>query len=121
MKELLRERDMVRINYYRAILEGNGIQTYVKNEMIAAVEGYSIPAYLPILCVMDDSRATEAMTLINEDVARSQTVSTAELPCPFCKEMVPENFTSCWSCGRDFGELKATKTADGDVGDNADR
>lgn len=98
MKELLRERDMIRIKYYQNLLEANGISTIVKNEIIAGVEGYAIPAYLPILCVFDDSREGEAMSLIKADIKQSAEASTEEAPCPNCHELNPSNFGTCWSC-----------------------
>lgn len=103
MKELLRERDMIRINYYRDLIEAQGIATFVRNENIAAIEGYAIPNYLPILCVTDDSMEDQAMEIIREDMKRAKEASTREIPCPSCGEPCPENFRTCWNCG---GELR---------------
>lgn len=93
---------MIRINYFRNLLESHGIKTLVKNEIIAGVEGYAIPAYLPILCIFEDSQEKQAMDLIKEDMKRSAEASTQEIPCPHCAEPNPANFSNCWSCGSEL-------------------
>ena len=90
---------MIRIHYYRELLEAQGIATFVRNENLAAIEGYAIPTYLPVLCVIDDAMEERAMQIITEDMKRAEQVSTKEVPCSSCGEPCPENFGSCWSCG----------------------
>ena len=102
MKELFRERDFTRIGYYRSILESNGVETLIRNEMLSGAE-VSIPEFFPALCVVNDADYDRALALIRQQVNQDGERSEEEVDCPECNEKNPGNFEICWSCGGSIG------------------
>ncbi len=104
MKELFRERDITRVSYYKAVLEGFGIPTMIRNEHLtmSGLSEIPIPEFFPALCVLNDDDYPKAVEIIRDHVTGSDTSSEEEVPCAACGELNPANFGSCWSCGNLF-------------------
>lgn len=102
MKEVLRERTLIRLTHFQAVLEAAGIPTFIRNENIGNIE-VPIPTFCPALCVVEDSDYEKAVGLIRDSIREAETASTEESPCPHCGEPNPRNFDVCWSCGGDLG------------------
>jgi hypothetical protein len=101
MKELVRERALVQLSHYRAVLEAAGIPTFIRNENLANVEA-PIPVFCPALCVVRDEDYERALELLREATEAAEQASTEEAPCPACGEANPGNFDLCWNCGADL-------------------
>ena len=102
MKEVFHDPDPTRVGYARSILESEGIACFIRNEN-SQVLGQTFFAMVqpqmfdPTLCVVDDHRYEEAVTLLTDRLSggpRENTVWT----CPACKETVPTSFEICWNC-----------------------
>lgn len=102
MKELFREPDITRVNYFRAILEEEGIPTLIRNEYLtySGLTEIPIPEFYPALCVMDDADYQRAVEIIRENLAMQREGADTETRCPSCGETNPGNFGTCWSCGQ---------------------
>jgi hypothetical protein len=103
MKELFRERDFTKIGYFRSVLEGAGIETLIRNEVLSGVE-VPIPDFFPALCVVHDEDYDRAIATMREHAAHDSAKSEEEIACQGCGEGNPGNFEICWSCG---GEVQA--------------
>ena len=103
MKELFRESDYTRVGYYQTILEGEGIQTFVRNQHTSnLMTSIPIPEFYPALCVVNEEDYERALEVLRINVAKDQESSQTEVPCPKCQETNPGNFETCWSCGSDL-------------------
>lgn len=101
MKELFRERDITRVNYFKAVLEGSGIPTMIRNEFLttSGITEIPIPEFFPALCVMNDEDYAEAVAIIKDHLEANQKHADIEVSCASCGEVNPGNFETCWSCG----------------------
>ena len=101
MKELIRDADPTRINYYRTILEAEEIEVFVRNESVGESGPSPIPLSetFPALCVVNDADYSRAMQLLELRIKEDSEGSEKEIPCPKCGSLNPGNFTECWSCG----------------------
>jgi hypothetical protein len=105
MKEVFRHSDAGRVGVFQALLESEGIQTFVRNadaqqtpvaNLWTAL--FPLPDFWPTLCVMNDDEYPEAMDILR-DVKSSKAETQPEWTCPQCRERVPEHFSKCWNCG----------------------
>jgi len=88
------------VGLYESILNGQGIDTVIKNQNVSSLSG-EVPfaAAYPELWILDDGRYDEALALLQEFRERSvQETPSADWACPQCGEMVPGTFYSCWKC-----------------------
>lgn len=95
MKEVFASLDSTEVQLRRAILEDEGIPTFVRNEALSQLANAFIGAFQASLCVMKDEdydRATALLRAIKAGVAGPDWL------CPQCKEPVPASFNSCWNC-----------------------
>lgn len=99
MIELLRQRDLTKINYYRALLEAEGISTFIRNENISTTEGVSIPDFFPALCILNDADEATAVELMRKDMELAEADEEGDVTCQKCSEVSPGNFATCWNCG----------------------
>lgn len=99
MKELFRDGDLTRINYYQELLEAAGVATFVQNENVSAAESALQSVFLPALCVVDNEDHAEALRLMKEDFDHAGEGVEEDVKCTECGEISPGNFDSCWSCG----------------------
>ena len=101
MKEIVRERTLVRLSHYQAVLEGAGIPTFIRNENLAHLE-VPIPAFCPTLCVVNDHDYDHAVELLRESTEQAAKASTEDCICPGCGETNPRSFEVCWNCGAEL-------------------
>lgn len=107
MKEVYSHADSMRVGHAQSLLEAEGIICFVQNDLSHNLIGGSIVGPLklfdPVLCVSDESDFERAKEIIDSWAAHTgiPASSEAEWKCPGCGEMVPEGFTSCWSCERE--------------------
>ena len=98
MKELLREREFVRVGYFQTMLEAAGIPTFLRNENLSITE-VSIPDFFPALCVVNDEDYDRAREIIRTQEEKSKESPGADRICGKCGEPCPGNFELCWNCG----------------------
>lgn len=111
MIELYRSANLVKVGYYKSVLESAGIDCYIKNETIALTE-IPIPVFYPALFILHDKDTAEALRLLEENAMfehddSSDTGEKNDLPdiiCPHCAAENPANFTECWSCSKPLFE-----------------
>ncbi len=103
MIELFTDHVPGRIAYFKALLEVEGIRTFIRNEHISGTEGM-IPIFHPTLCIVHPEDEPKARSIIEKAKLASdlEDGSGPEITCPACGEKNPSNFTSCWSCSKDF-------------------
>lgn len=100
MKEIFREADYTRVAFCESILQGEGIQTHIRNkDLVGTLTEVPIPEFFPALCVVNEDdyeRAVEILKLrFTEDQERA---SLPDVRCPKCHEENPATFDVCWSC-----------------------
>lgn len=97
MKTVYSASNLALVSLFRAILEGYGIDCWIKNEFLSAGVGEIPPIECwPQLCVNDDDYV-EAQRIVDE------TLSEKDLPvwqCASCGELIEGQFTACWRCGK---------------------
>lgn len=90
-------------DWIKALLEGQGIPTVLKNEhghiAAMAVVGGAATFCWPEVWVEDEDfeRAVEIVTRKHPVVRES----AASWQCPHCDETVDGEFTECWKCGKE--------------------
>jgi len=101
MKELFRERDIIHVSYYKALLAQCGIPTLIRNEYLttAGLTEIPIPEFFPALCVLNDADYEPAVAIIREHLNATPPNADQEVTCSSCGETSPGHFDSCWSCG----------------------
>jgi len=109
MKAVFVHPDSTIVGHKKSILEGAGIDCFIRNENTSATFGAGMlglvqsPIFDPALCILDDSRYDEAMALLNIAPEAAST-GGGDWRCPKCGETVPGNFASCWYCGSTASE-----------------
>ena len=103
MKEVFVHHDPTVVGLQKSILEGAGIDCFIRNENTSATLGAGAfglvqsPIFDPVLCILDDERYDEATALLRE-AGTPPAVPRPDWPCPKCGETVPGNFDTCWNC-----------------------
>ena len=98
MKEVFRHQELIRVHYFKTLLEAAEIPIFMRNENLSATEGVHITAFHPALCVLNEEDYNTAMKLIQDDILKSENASTEEIICESCGKPSPANFETCWSC-----------------------
>ena len=105
MKTIFVHHDSTVVGLRKSILEEAGIDCFVQNENTSATFGAGAlglvqsPIFNPALCIVDDSRYDEAITLLKlTGTGVPPVIAGADWPCPQCGESVPGNFQACWNC-----------------------
>ena len=105
MKKVYTSQDIATVHYLKNMLEDHGIACVIKDENISLV-GFSERSpivFWPEIWVTDDSKASEALALIEEAIP-SVLSSGDSWKCPHCGEQVEGSFTECWNCGKSRAE-----------------
>jgi hypothetical protein len=97
VKEVFATRNPVEAHLVRGLLENAGIAAIVENDVLTTGVGEIVEAALPSVCILDESRADEALALIAEWQREEPEAPPWE--CPKCGERIDGRFTSCWECG----------------------
>jgi hypothetical protein len=95
VREVFTSQDFTQVGYYKSILDGEGIITFIRNES-SNNTGMAGPMFLPTLCVIDDGDYDEAIQILQEQ--RTPVALGADWICPSCLEKNPANFELCWNC-----------------------
>jgi hypothetical protein len=116
MKEVSVHRDSAIVGYHKSILESAGILCFIRNEHTSATFGAGamglVQSHLfdPALCITDDSRYDEAISLIKSSTANTSE-GKADWKCDECGEVIPGSFDYCWNCPEAAGESEAGEKA----------
>lgn len=108
MKTVYSASNIALVSIFQNILEGYGIDSWIKNDYLSAGTGEIPPIECwPQLCV-EDQQFAEAQRIVDE--ARTE----KELPtwkCSFCGEEIEGQFSECWNCGKagPAGDTAVTK------------
>ncbi len=65
MKKIYTDTDMIKVGYYKSVLETNDIPAYIKNEALSFMAG-RIPEVYPELWVINDTDFDKAVELLKE-------------------------------------------------------
>ncbi len=109
MKEVVVHHDPTVVGLKKSILDGAGIECFIRNENTSATFGAGAfglvqsPVFDLALCIVDDERYEEAMALLGS-AAEAPSASRTDWRCPKCGETVPGNFDTCWNCSGDKPE-----------------
>jgi hypothetical protein len=95
MKRVFSSHNLVLVHHSRNLLEAEGIETEVRNQMLSSAMGELPPAeceaQLWVLRAEDVARA--------EAVLRRPPVRGPDWKCSGCGETSGAQFTQCWKCG----------------------
>ena len=95
MKRVFSSHNTVLVHHSRNLLEAEGIETEVRNQMLSSAMGELPPAECQAeVWVLQDKDAARAM-----DILRRPPPAGPEWLCASCGEMSAPQFTQCWKCG----------------------
>jgi len=95
MKRVFSSFNLILVHHSRNLLEAEGIETEVRNQMLSSAMGELPPAECQAeLWVLRGEDAARA-----EEVLRRPAVSGPDWNCANCGEISSAAFTHCWSCG----------------------
>jgi hypothetical protein len=102
MKEIFVSKDATRVGHMKSVLDAAGIVSFIRNEhgfsgalgMAGLVRSQLVD---PVLCVMDDERYDEAVSLL-KPLLEAPTMTATDWTCAACHEEVPGSFELCWKC-----------------------
>ncbi|MFT4563490.1 MAG: hypothetical protein ACI9BW_003246 [Gammaproteobacteria bacterium] len=91
--------DPILIGFLKSVLESEGIECHVRNELLRGGSGELPPTECwPELWVWHDDDVKRAQLMIDRALQRSDLGSDPWL-CPRCSESIESQFTACWQCG----------------------
>jgi len=97
MKTVYCAPNMALVTMFKDLLEAQGIECLVRNDMTGAGSQLQPIELWPELCVKDEDYS-QALGLIEEALAADQgTAGTWK--CGACGEELEGQFTECWNCG----------------------
>lgn len=95
MKRVFSSHNAVLVHHSRNLLEAEGIETEVRNQMLSSAMGELPPAECQAeVWVLQDKDAARAM-----DILRRPPPAGPEWHCASCGETSAPQFTQCWKCG----------------------
>ena len=95
MKRVFSSFNVVLVHHSRNVLEAEGIETEVRNQLLSSAMGELPPAECQAeLWVTDDRDAQRA-----EQILLRPPVAGPNWACPGCGELSGPQFTQCWKCG----------------------
>ncbi|HWV11406.1 MAG TPA: DUF2007 domain-containing protein [Pseudomonas sp.] len=102
MRKLLEADSLTDINLIASYLQGNGITVEIQNAQQSAVLNISPFNGLirPELWVHPDQFSAAAKLVARYQHEQASGADEQEWSCRGCKEGNPDNFESCWSCGK---------------------
>lgn len=96
MREIYSNPEHARVGYFHSILEGAGIEAFIRNQYDN--NNLTGVVFAPVLCITHDEDYETALELLKHTVQPAPVVAEAEWVCPKCNELVPGGFELCWSC-----------------------
>ena len=110
MKRVFTSHDPMLAGYLRAVLEEQGIGSFVKNEYLLGGAGELPPTECwPEVWVVDDGDEERARALIGEAEPAGQKGEAWR--CPGCGEWIEPEFGACWRCAGDRPDAPAPDPA----------
>ena len=104
MKELFRDQDIIKVSFYKQLLDDEDIPCLIRNEhlQVSGLAEIPIPEFFPALNVVHDEDYPRAHEIIRKHLEETEQLNRetqdTEAPCPDCGETNPGNFAECWSC-----------------------
>lgn len=95
MNEVYSSLDSTEVQLRRALLEDEGIATFIRNENLSQLTNVLASPFQAALCVMHEADLDRAKDLLR---SFSAVEFRPDWTCPQCKELVPASFDSCWNC-----------------------
>jgi uncharacterized ferredoxin-like protein len=96
MKRVFSSLNLVLVHHSRNLLEAEGIQTEMRNQMLSSAMGELPPAECQAeLWVRDDAEANRAEQILRFG---SNTDRGPAWRCAACGESCEAQFTQCWKC-----------------------
>ena len=101
MKSVYSAPDLFSVEYYKSILDEEGIETYIRNTYLAGAAGELPPTEVwPRLCVVDENDYQRAKVIVNHALDQQQRESQCNpWVCPQCNTHLEASFNVCWHCG----------------------
>lgn len=99
MIKVFEDFDITLVGYYRSVLEGRGIETFLKNQFSTSGAG-ELPfvEVIPQIWVLDESLAGQAKQLIADLEKSDENKLVTAWQCPQCGEPQEAAFSNCWKC-----------------------
>ena len=95
MKRVFSSYNLVLAHHARNLIEAEGIETEVRNQMLSSAMGELPPAECQVeVWVLNDEDAARAM-----GVLRRPPPAGPDWTCANCSETSGPQFTQCWNCG----------------------
>ena len=100
MRRVYSSFDLIAVHHARNVLESEGIDAVVRNEILSSAAGELPPADCQIeLWVLSDADAPRAEALLRFERG-GLAGAGAPWRCDTCGEPAEAQFTQCWQCGR---------------------
>ena len=100
--------DVTLVGYYQSVLEGRGIETYLKNQFSTSGAGHlPFVEVIPELWVLDEGAAEQAKKVIADLQKLDEQKPQTAWQCAQCGEQQEAAFTNCWKCSGARAELEA--------------
>lgn len=97
MKRVFSSYNLILVHHSRNLLEAEGIETQVRNQMLSSAMGELPPAECQAeLWVLHDEDAPRAEEVL---FSRNRTTPGPPWRCASCGEESGPQFTQCWKCG----------------------
>lgn len=107
MQRIHSSENLLLIHHLKNLLEGEGIASYVKNELLRGGAGELAPTDTwPELWVRDDLYAARAMEIVQASLKAEQALIDNPPPnwhCQHCGETNEGQFAACWNCSQALG------------------
>jgi len=95
MKRVFSSYNAILVHHARNLLEAEGIETELRNQMLSSAMGELPPAECQAeLWVLRETDAARA-----EEILRRPAASGPDWTCAGCGERSGPQFTQCWKCG----------------------
>ena len=99
MKRVFSSHNAVLVHHSRNLLEAEGIETEVRNQMLSSAMGELPPAECQAELWVRGEHAPRA-----EEILRRPAPSGPDWTCAGCGESSGPQFTHCWNCGKQLVE-----------------
>lgn len=101
MKRIYRAGHLVEAMHLKNMLEGAGIECFLRNEFLIRVGG-EVPfdQCYPEVWIREESDEAPAMRVF-EEFRHPERHRGPAWSCPKCNEWLEGQFSTCWSCGTD--------------------
>jgi hypothetical protein len=98
MQFIFSDSDRLKVHQIQQLLEGQGIECFLKNEFAIGAMGETAPLdSLPEVWLLDAGNASKAKHIIEQFESPPQRSST--WVCKNCQETNEPTFEICWQCG----------------------